>query len=176
MMDNIAEAKPDLRTCDRQIVVLSYDGVQIGLEDLQSEDELVTYLTIGAGETHISLLDAEGRDLKTWIAVVGWSALFMVEIEGHLGQRVVLDSEEAVIEAMSGKMMVAGADIDTVGFIASAIILMRNILRNILAKTLSPLGYTGSIVLAAPLWLHGCLQSCISSFSEEFHPDILEAP
>lgn len=138
------------------------------------QEGALAYISIGAGETHVTLLDEEGVDICSWTAVAGWSALFSIPVGEISGVSLRVSSEEGLEEAFSGSICSDSGQIDTIGFISASVIVMRKMLCEVIQHTLSLEACSRTIVLSAPPWLHGCLKSCIPSLVGDFHPEILD--
>lgn len=126
-------------------------------DELQREhDDERVFVTIGAGETWVTVLDEEGNCEESWTAIFGWSYLF--ELPVSLGDRdVLLDEPETVRMALRGQARIYGRDVDTRGYVEQAEEQMRHGLDQILSRTVGSGARFVSIVLAAPQWLHGLL-------------------
>src|SRR5690606_6439687 len=81
-------------------------------------DERV-FVTVGAGETWVTILDEEGNCEESWTAIFGWSYLF--EIPLGIGEReVLLDEPETVRMALRGNARIYGRDVDTSSYVELA--------------------------------------------------------
>ena len=155
------------------MVLKTHDNMYLR-QNLDADEPLVAYISIGAGETHVTLLDQEGNDITSWTAVIGWTCLFSIGIEQAAGQPIRISSERDLGQALKGALPLPDGSIETTDFIASAVFLLKSVLRDVVAQTISLEKAVRSIVLAAPVWLHECLRACVSSFRDDIHPDIVD--
>ena len=117
-------------------------------------------MTIGPGETRVTILDDEGVCDKSWTAIFGWSFLFGVPID--LGeQQVTLDEQETITRALNGPTRIYGQITDTTSFKDEAGRQMSRALDEILSQTVGSGARFSAIVLAAPQWLHGLLSGSV---------------
>lgn len=114
------------------------------------------FVTIGAGETHVTIMDDEGRCCASWVGVFGWSFLFAVPLESN-GIIVNLDDPEAIEKALTGKMRVYGRNTDTSAWVDKAELYMLKAIEEILGQTIGTGICLDGIILAGPSWLHGLL-------------------
>lgn len=111
------------------------------------------FVTIGAGECHISVLDNDGRCHASWLAIFGWSCLFSIPVDSS-GIQVNLDEPDAVARALSGSMRIYGRSTDTSAWIDHAESYMLQALEDILEQTIGAGLSLDGIILAGPKWLH----------------------
>lgn len=132
--------------------------------------EARVYVSVRAGETHVSICDDEGYREKHWVAIFGWSALLSLPVS--LGERMVtLDEQETLEAALSGPIKIFGREVDTGDFIAAAARKMSEGLDDILGQTIGSGAPYSSIVLAAPEWLHDTL-----ALARMIRPHIIQEP
>ncbi len=137
---------------------------------------LLAYVTIGAGETHVTLLDAEGRDIFSWTAVYGWAEFSTVETETVDGGRIELRDEDMIARAMSGSLAVGGRTIDTTPYVGSVVVSLNAALRDIFARTVETEELVSGIVFAAPIWLHSIMRCGATGLRDDIHPEIVDMP
>ena len=127
---------------------------------LEEHREERVFVTIGPGETRVTILDDEGVCDKSWTAIFGWSFLFGVPID--LGeQQVTLDEQETITRALNGPTRIYGQITDTTSFKDEAGRQMSRALDEILSQTVGSGARFSAIVLAAPQWLHGLLSGSV---------------
>lgn len=122
--------------------------------------EASVFVTIGAGETHVTILDGEGVCTRGWTAVFGWSALCALPFDVS-GREVTFDEEALVARALTGSARIYGKQADTSTFLDAAKSLFFEAIEQILSRTIGSGTAYDTIVLAAPDWLHGALQAVI---------------
>ena len=137
---------------------------------------LLAYVTIGAGETHVTLLDSEGRDIFSWTAVYGWAEFSAINAELAEGDRIELRDEDMIARAMSGSLSVGGRTIDTTPFVCSVIISLKAALRDIFARTIDGEELVSGIIFAAPIWLHSIMRCGATDLRDDIHPEIVDMP
>lgn len=129
-------------------------------DDYPGMREERVFVTIGPGETRVTILDDEGECAKSWTAIFGWSFLFGVPV--NLGDRIItLDEQETITLALSGRTRIYGRMVDTASFVKEAGRQMSAGLDDILSQTVGSGARFSAIVLAAPQWLHGLLSGSI---------------
>lgn len=127
---------------------------------LEEHREERVFVTIGPGETRVTILDDEGVCDKSWTAIFGWSFLFGVPID--LGDKeITLDEQETITRALSGPTRIYGRMTDTTRFKDEAGRQMSRALDEILSQTVGSGARFSAIVLAAPQWLHGLLSGSV---------------
>ncbi|MCW3782585.1 hypothetical protein [Defluviimonas salinarum] len=127
---------------------------------LDIHDEARVFVTIGAGETHVTILDDEGVCDKSWTAVFGWSFLFGVPVDFG-GRRITFEEQETVALALQGSARIYGQTIDTTAYVRDAGRALSAALDDILYQTVGSGARFLCIVLAAPEWLHGLLSGSV---------------
>lgn len=125
------------------------------------------FVSIGAGETHVTVLDGEGCCTRGWTAVFGWSALCSLPFECDT-REVTFDEEILVARALTGSTRVYGRKSDTSAFVGKSAMIFRAALEEILARTIGSGAAYDAIVFAAPAWLHPALMA-----SMDIRPHIL---
>lgn len=118
------------------------------------------FVSIGAGETHVTVLSDQGDCEDRWTAVFGWSFLCLLAFESDNVSRV-LESEALVSRAMRGSVKVYGQVVDTTDLIDKASGILKDALETILSRTVGSGEIHDDIVLAAPFWMHGLLSSAV---------------
>lgn len=119
------------------------------------------FVTIGAGETRVSILNADGARDASWTALFGWSFMFDIPVVVN-GKEVRVDETELLQAALSGQARLFGTVCDTGAFAEVANLRMREALDQILSHTIGAGGQFTAIILAAPAWLHAALQGSLS--------------
>lgn len=127
---------------------------------LEEHREERVFVTIGPGETQVTILDDEGVCDKSWTAIFGWSFLFEIPVDLE-GKLVTLDEQETVILVLSGKGRLFGRPVDNASFVEAAGRRMSKALDDILSQTVGSGARFSEIVLAAPHWLHGLLSGSV---------------
>lgn len=134
--------------------------------------EASVFVTIGAGETHVTILDGEGICARGWTAVFGWSAVCALPFQAG-GRDVTFDEEALVARALTGSARIYGLQVDTSSFLEAARSLFLEAIEQILSRTIGSGTAYDTIVLAAPDWLHGALQTVLG-LRPHILPDIRE--
>lgn len=114
------------------------------------------FVTIGAAETHVTIIDDEGACLSAWTAIFGWSFLFGLPLDCKSG-RVFLEETEAVARALHGKMRIYGEETDTGEWVKLAVSHLTFSIEKILDQTIGSGVWLDGIVLAAPPWFQTLL-------------------
>lgn len=155
MMQTIRNAIPHIRVF--KSAVREDEAQQRVTDELQRQhDDERVFVTVGAGETWVTVLDEEGNCEESWTAIFGWSYLF--ELPVSFGERdVLLEEPETVRMALRGHARIYGRDVDTSVYVEQAEEQMRLGLDQILSRTVGSGARFVSIVIAAPQWLHGLL-------------------
>ena len=118
------------------------------------------FVTIGPGETRVTILDDEGVCERSWAAIFGWSSLCAIPLEAE-GKQFPIDDERLMARALTGDVIAYGRSIDTKAFVIRAAGTIGNALDEILSATIGSGASYSAIVLAAPVWLHGLLENSI---------------
>jgi hypothetical protein len=127
---------------------------------LKKHHDARVFVTIGAGETRVTILDDEGICDKSWTAIFGWSFLFSVPVD--LGEKTVtLDEQETVALALSGHARIYGRLVNTASYLEAAEKQLKVALDDILSQTVGSGALFSAIVLAAPHWLHDLLSGSV---------------
>lgn len=121
------------------------------------DGETIVMVSIGLGETHVTVLSDEARLRSHWTAVFGWSALTSIQIDKD-GSRPELNE---LPRALRGQLRRYGAPLGTDGFLSSARELLRNAIGHILDRTIGTGSSYDRIVIAAPPWLHEAVHPCL---------------
>jgi hypothetical protein len=130
----------------------------IGAPDFETMDgETVVMVSIGMGETHVTVLSDEARLRSRWTAAFGWSALTRIPV-GPDGSRP--DPEE-LPRALKGQLKRYGTLLGTEGFLSEAQSLLRVAISHILDRTIGSGSVYDRIVIAAPAWLHEAVSGCM---------------
>lgn len=114
------------------------------------------FVTLGAGETHVTILNDEGRCLFSWVAVFGWSFLFGLPLHSN-DITVQLDEPDAIAKALTGTMRIYGRNTDTSEWVARAEAYLLQAMEDVLGQTIGTGVCLDGIILAGPPWLHGLL-------------------
>lgn len=93
------------------------------------------FVTIGAGETRVSILNADGARDASWTALFGWSFMFDIPVVVN-GKEVRVDETELLQAALSGQARLFGTVCDTGAFAEVANLRMREALDQILSHTI----------------------------------------
>lgn len=136
-------------------------------------DTLRAFVSIGAGETRVTVLDPEGHDLRSWVAVFGWSSFATIPA-GPNHDAISLDEEWMMVKAMSGSIRAYGRTVDTSDFIAQVILGIRLAVIDILSRTIGSGSRFDAIIFAAPVWLHPILQASLKSMRPNIADEILD--
>lgn len=126
----------------------------------EPHEDTRVFVSIGAGETHVTILNGEGGCEDRWTAVFGWSFLCCLPFESN-GVTRVLENEALVSRAMRGSVKVYGRLVDTTDLLDRAAEVLKAALEDILSRTVGSGELHDNIVLAAPTWMHGLLSSTI---------------
>lgn len=118
------------------------------------------FITIGPGETRITILDDEGDCEASWAAVFGWSSLMDLPLVVD-GKPLMLDEPGVLQLVLTGRARIYGRSVDTSEFVAVAEGRVRAAIEEIIHGTVGSGARYSAIVLAAPVWLHGLLASSV---------------
>lgn len=124
------------------------------------EQSACVFVTIGPGETRVTILDDEGRCDRSWTAIFGWSALCAIPLMAE-GKEFPVDNERLLARALTGEVQAYGRRLETSGFIARAAGRIEQALDEILSATVGSGARYSAIVLAAPAWMHGLLENSV---------------
>ena len=141
-----------------------------------SEASLTAYVTIGTGETRVTLLDQDGRDIMAWTAVFGWAEFAAIVLDEDTGQHIHLSDERMLTQATSGQLIHDGGLLDTSHFIESAIATLNDAVGEILSRTIGSEARVGGVILAAPSWMHGLMRFGVTDLRGDISPNILDMP
>lgn len=133
---------------------------------------MTIFVSIGAGETHVTEVLPDGRPRQSWTAVFGWSTLRDVPILLD-GMRVMIDGDRDLEAALMGRLTLKGSEVDTTAFMGQVRKRLRDGVGRILDATVGAGCLGGRIVLAAPPWLHDALSDCLD-LRPEIQPRIEE--
>lgn len=126
--------------------------------DFETADgETVVMVSIGLGETHVTVLSDEARFRSHWTAAFGWSALTQIP----LGPDGIRPDPDEIPRALRSQLKRYGTRIVTEGFLPRARTLMRDSIGHILDRTIGSGSAYDRIVIAAPAWLHEALTGCL---------------
>lgn len=164
----------DLATGDRicQVMILDREELRHFADPQVSQLELIAYVSIGAGETHVTVLDTEGNEIRGWTAVIGWSILPRIALLS--GCSLPLYGEAQISDALTGAVRVGDTVIDATEFVAESVVTLGRILSDILQRTIAGDPQIQSLVLAAPPWAHPCLRSAAPFYEGSLNVDIVE--
>jgi len=129
--------------------------------ELDDIGNIRVFVTIGPGETHVSILDGEGCCETSWRAAFGWAALCRIPIPGQ-GPDDLL-TETSLARAVRGTYRRYGAPVDTRAFRAEAERTLRDALDEILSRTVGSGAEYDAVILAGPAWLHPLLGPAIGT-------------
>lgn len=116
------------------------------------------FVTIGLGETNVTVLDDGGDRLRHWTAGFGWSFLFEVPFLDEKAH-FYLEEQKVVERALSGEARIFGKTRDTQNWKASCSNRFREAIDEILRGTVeSGAGYD-RIVLVMPEWMQPIAES-----------------
>lgn len=149
----------DVKTCQPVRKIQIFDCRERHDMPEPHEDTRV-FVSIGAGETHVTILNGEGGCKDRWTAVFGWSFLCNLPFESN-GVIRVLENEALISRAMLGSVKVYGQLVDTTDLLDRASEILKLALEDILSRTVGAGEMHDDIVLAAPTWMHGLLSSTI---------------
>ena len=124
-------------------------------DDIGDETKLV-FVSIGAGETRVSVIDDEGRFLTSWTAIFGWSSLCGIEIR-HDGASFHVTDIGKLTKALRGVYRRYGAIVDTSDFRKRSEADFRKAIGDILDQTIGDASEYDRITFAAPEGLHDVL-------------------
>lgn len=117
------------------------------------------FITFGAGETQVSIVDDEGKWIRGWTAIFGWSVLCTLPFRHH--ERDLIFEEEAIVaRALTGSLPIHGELVETHRFIEMSKRLVRSRFAEILDRTVGSAISFDRIVLAGPEWSYGILAYC----------------
>lgn len=148
------------------------DSVSRNMLDAVDHDETVVFVSIGPGETHITVVNGDGISIDGWTAVFGWSSLCDIEIPHEEGS-VYPANKSMIIKALRAKLRLYGKQVDTRPYVRSAKNHLKSALGHILDKTIGDAKEVDRIVIAAPDWMHQTLGDCVS-IRPHIDPDIQE--
>lgn len=116
------------------------------------ERDASAFLTIGPGETRVTVLDEEGGISDSWVAIFGWCDICEIGVTIE-GRKVTFEEPELIRRAMSGSMKIYGRTVDTSPFIAETTDLLQGAIEDILSRTVGSGAIYDRIVLSAPSWM-----------------------
>ncbi len=118
------------------------------------------FVTIGAGETMVTILKEDGGCDHCWTAVFGWSFLFDIPIDiGGVATRI--DDQEVAAIALGGRVKMFGREVDTRDYAKEAGQRIKDALDDILSQTVGSGARYSTIVFSAPEWMHKLLNNAI---------------
>lgn len=147
--------------------------------------ELVSHVSIGFGETHVTITNMEGQDIQTWTAVFGWSDLIpgiFPGIDAAMFARILAehaDRESASVrlplipripamDSRSRKIRRIGKTLRA----AIDEILDRTVDRDAAAGT----SCVCALIIAAPDWLHPVIRSHLMDIRSGLVPSLACIP
>lgn len=148
------------------------DAVSRNMLDAVDHDETVVFVSIGPGETHITVVNGEGISIDGWTAVFGWSSLCDIEIPHDEGA-VFPANKSMIIKALRANLKLYGKQVDTMPYVSSAKSHLKSALGYILDQTVGDAKEVDRIVIAAPDWMHHTLCDCVS-IRPHIDPEIQE--
>ncbi|MFX4300058.1 hypothetical protein [Pseudosulfitobacter pseudonitzschiae] len=148
------------------------DAVSRNMLEGVDHDETVVFVSIGPGETHITMVNGDGMSIDGWTAVFGWSSLCDIEIP-HAEGPVFPVNKSMIIKSLRSTLRLYGQKVDTDPYVRSAKGHLKSALSYILDKTIGDAKEVDRIVIAAPDWMHPTLGDCIR-IRPHIDPDIQE--
>lgn len=121
--------------------------------------ERIVIVSLGAGETQITVLNDEAEAEVQWTAVFGWSSLCDVLEPQDAG--VVLKGPEQISRALKGTLRLYGRSVNTDEALGLAQAHLRGALSYILDETIGRGEEFDRILIAAPCWCHDALEGCM---------------
>ena len=159
-------------TVVREKINIFPDGLSPRMIDGVCDGEKVVFVSLGPGETHVTVVDDEGNSVDSWTAVFGWSSLCDIAIPNGEGQ--IYPVNQSMIErALRSSLRIYGRYVDTGGYTDAARAHMAGAIEHILDKTVGDAKEYDRIVIAAPVWMHGALNDCLR-IRPHIDPDIQE--
>jgi hypothetical protein len=146
---------------ERQKISIFPDAISPEIIEGIRDEQKVVFVSIGAGETRVNVIDDEGRSITSWVAVFGWSSLCSLRID-HEGDELRVKSVEMMTRALRGSLRRYGKEVDTSSFKAAARKHFQGALGYIVDQTVGDASEYDRIILASPEWLHDVLQDCLS--------------
>jgi hypothetical protein len=143
---------------DRKIRVFR-TGAQVLSPYNEQQNERV-FVTIGAGETMVTILNEDGQCEHCWTAVFGWSFLFDIPVEVN-GVSTRIDDQEVAAIALGGQVRMFGRLVDTREYAKQAGQRIKDALDDILSQTVGSGARYSAIVFSAPEWMHRLLSNAI---------------
>lgn len=126
--------------------------------DMDGEEKIVL-VSIGAGETHVTVLTDEATMESQWTAVFGWSSLCKI-LEPY-ASGVHIKGPEQISRALKGTLRFFGRSVDTSGAMARAEQHFTGAIGYILDETIGQGEGFDRIMIAAPYWCHDALRGCL---------------
>lgn len=148
-------------TVIREKINIFPDAMSRNMLDGMEHDDTVVFVSIGPGETHVTIVNGDGVSVDGWTAVFGWSSLCDIEIHHNEGS-VYPVNKSMVIKALRSSLKLYGKTVDTGPYITSAKSHLKGALGYILDQTIGDAKEYDRIVIAAPDWMHGALSGCTS--------------
>jgi len=134
---------------------------EVAAPDFETRDgETLVMVSIGVGETHVTILTDEARRRAHWTAVFGWSSLCYIPV-GSDEIRHPLEGGEQIAKALRGKLRLYGRPVNTAGFLDAASVHFHSAIGYILDRTIGDGSDYDRIVISAPGWTHEALRSCL---------------
>lgn len=133
----------------------------ISTPDFETRDgETLVMVSIGVGETHVSVMTDEAERRSQWTAVFGWASLCQLPV-GPEDRVIYLEGGEQVSRALRGTLRIYGRPVNTDGFLPQARDHFRSAIGHILDRTIGDGAGYDRIVLAAPGWVHEAVRGCL---------------
>ena len=149
-----ARARPEIAVFQDSVSQMAIEGI--------GDAEKVVFVSIGAGETRVNVVDGEGCSISAWVAIHGWAGLCGIEIPVEGRDAGVHPSSKSMISrALRGTLRVFGVLVDTSDFQDRAAVAFRNALARILDETVRDAREYDRIIFAAPDWLHPALAASL---------------
>lgn len=128
-----------------------------GLHDAQK----VVFVSVGPGETRVTVINDEGHCISAWIAVFGWSSLCEISID-HNGDDLRATNISMITRALHGTLRLYGEIVDTSAYKTKAAAHFKGALSHILDQTVGDAREYDKIILAAPEWLQDVLKGSLN--------------
>lgn len=145
----------------RTIQIFEIPGMRrVDLHPSRLPRPIMAYVSIGPGETRVTIVDGEGRDIMGWTAVFGWADLSACLPRDETPDQATIDqgSQAAILAKPSHAAAVA--------------ITLGDSIDEIIARTFNGRHDISTVVVAAPDWLHGLIRDGIMPRRRDIHPEI----
>ena len=140
----------------RERITVFPEKVSRETDDDAGDESRFVFVSIGPGETRVSVIDGEGRSVMSWTAIFGWSSLCRIQIR-HDGVQFNITDIDRITKALRGVYRRYGAIVDTSDFRKRSESDFRKAISDILDQTIGDASEYDRIIFAAPEGLHGVL-------------------